>query len=268
MTEWMMIESCCGSAALTLYQCGAHRAVLPYQGSKWRFRKQLSEIISRIGFVGLPTAVCLTDAGPWGVVAPLIMNPSNRKAIADILESWKDQDLLAKYHEFHAEPFSADPIMYAAQFLFLQRLSFSGKAVGTKDGSWISPGFNKTSAYGTPATDKFGTVKPMIPSLITTLRAYKFDIPVLHPQYGLPAVVYIDPNYEGDKTGYPNGSMSRAEVVQMALNSGPYCMVSESEPIKELVAHGWNIQPISQARPHDGSPFKGKQEEWVTTNIP
>src|SRR5690606_2116007 len=133
----------CGSAAFTLHLLGARRAILPYQGSKWRFRKELEAIAEELGFVGPPDRVVLTDPGPWGRVMGVLLRRSARQHLIEELERLAAMDASAVFERLQGAPVPEADSAFAAEFLFLQRLSFSGKAVGTRRGCWASPGFNK-----------------------------------------------------------------------------------------------------------------------------
>lgn len=264
--SYCLTEPCCGSAALTLHMLGAKRPLMPYQGSKWSLREPLAQIMAEHGFTGAPANVRPNDAGPWGMVMPLLMYPWARQLVIQMLADMADMDPLERFNCYQGATVPVDQIRFAAEFLWLQRLAFSGKAVGIAHGRWVSPGFNRTSAYGVPATPRFGAVKPMIPSLVATLRSYDFS-----PRAeisALPRVVYLDPPYQGT-TPYPNGHMSREDVVFQAqrFKATPgveLVMVSEATPVGALVEQGWRTRCIRGPRAWDGSPFKGKQEEWVT----
>lgn len=159
---------------------------------------------------------------------------------------------------------------YAIAHLFLQRLSFSGKAVGVTNGRWVSPGFNRTSAYGVAATSRFGEVKPQIPGLIRVLDALNLkeveaevrqEAARFTPISG-PTLVYIDPPYAGT-TAYPDGTLTRDEVLQLArawAAVGASVMISESEP---LPLPGWKSARIRTGK-NMTAPFKNKNEEWLT----
>lgn len=275
-TLWSLVEPCCGSASLTLHLLGARRPLLPYQGSKWRFRAALGARIAAVVGAGAPREVALFDPGPWGIAAPTVLDPALRSGVAALLEDLAARDARAVYDALHQGPAPADPVAYTAQFLFLQRLAYSGKAVGVRDGRWSSPGFNTSSAYGLPGTDRFGAVRPMIPSLVRVLRGYRgLATPAVRgAQRGAPApegpvrgptLVYLDPPYQGS-TRYPNGDLDRAAVVALARawrEAGATVVVSEAEALPELVSDGWSAELLTEGR-GDTSPFRGKQQEWLT----
>lgn len=274
--SWTWVEPCCGSASIALALLGARRPLLPYQGSKWRFRERL---LATVGMPGSPDHVRLADAGPWGVAAPTVIDPVARAGVIARLEAFAARDARAVYDALHQGPVPADPIDATAQFLFLQRLAYSGKAVGDRDGRWVSPGFNTSSAYGLPGTERFGAVHPMIPSLIGVLRGYDLAPaivtggrqPARAPTEPVdrPTVVYLDPPYAGS-TAYPAGDLSRDEVVALAeawRRAGARVLISESEPIDALIARGWRAAPLDPGR-QDTSRFRGKQAEWLTIGEP
>jgi hypothetical protein len=268
---YTLVETCAGSAALTLHLLGARRPLLPYQGTKWRFRHSLAEHARALGFEGPPERVVLTDPGPWGRTLGVVLDTAQREALIEALEANAVRDPREVYDETHGAPVPTDAVAFAAEFLFLQRLSFSGKAVGTRDGRWCSPGFNPSSAYGLPGTERFGEVKPMLPSLIRVLRSYDLAPAAVsvRPEPAAPpdapcraTLVYLDPPYV-DSTAYPDGQMTRDEVVALASawrEAGAAVMVSEQQG---LDLPGWERAQLYAGR-DDTSPFRGKQPEWVT----
>jgi hypothetical protein len=256
-----------------MHLLGARRAIVPYQGSKWRVRRQLTARAQALGFVGAPSHVMLADPGPWGSTMGVVLDPADRTELVTLLDGWTALDPRNLFDRLQGSPVPNDPIRYAAEHLFLQRLAFSGKAVGEWDGCWSSPGFNPTSAYGTPATESFGAVRPMLRSLVDVLRGYS----LVRPERWItirgrsltangvgPTLVYLDPPYAGT-TDYPNGSMSEAQVVRLAdwyVGNGAAVMVSEQRGLP-MIGEGWERDRVWTGR-DDGSPFRGQQEEWLT----
>ena len=281
MSGYQLVETCCGSAALSLYRLGAKRPLLPYQGGKWRYRHSLGQLIDGLGFDGRPHQVTLTDPGPWGTVMGVVLAQEHRSHIIHRLRDLSLPDARQVFDSLQGRTVSDDDVELASEYLFLQRLSFSGKAVGIRNGHWSSPGFNASSAYGLPGTDRFGAVNPMIPSLIRVLESYDTTLdpdarisshrgPATQPETSAErTLVYIDPPYRAT-TAYPNGTLSRDQVVALALawhSAGATVLVSEAEPLDALVSAGWQTHQLYAGR-QDSSPFRGKQQEWVTFSQP
>lgn len=281
---YTLVERCCGSAALTFFRLGARRAVVPYQGSKWRVRRPLGKLLDTLGFEGPPARVVLTDPGPWGIAVRVLLDlpRGGRAAVADLLDGMAKQDVRELYDSLLGAAAAPDPIQFTAEFLFLQRLAHSGKACGLSlDGGWRSPGFNRSSAYGLPGTDKFGPIKPMIPALVAVLRGYDKTLLALPADDVLTAkapaslagedlpgrvVEYLDPPYK-DSTGYPNGHLGRGNVIDLARaarHRGAAVLVSESTALPELVQEGWTAMTLREGASSGDSPFKSKDSEWVT----
>ena len=270
---YTLVELCAGSAAFSMHLLGARRALVPYQGSKWRFRHALTARAAALGFVGVPDRVVLTDPGPWGHALAVVLVGPARRALAARLSILAEQDPREVYDRLNGALVSADAVGYAAEYLFLQRLSFSGKAVGTRDGRWVSPGFNTSSAYGLPGTDRFGPVKPMVPSMIRVIEGYDqqlASVPVeVRQQPAAPphgpvrrTLVYLDPPYAG-ATAYPDGGLPPDQVVALAdawRRAGAAVMVSEQHGVP---LERWDRERLHTGR-NDTSPFRGQQEEWVT----
>lgn len=280
MRPYHLMELCCGSAALTLHQLGAKKSVLPYHGSKWRLRRPLAAILMEYGYGGPPYSVQLNDIGPWGQVWDCLVDSQRLELVIQMLKLITVYPPRIIYEELQHKNHAVYPDRFAAEFLFLQRISVNGKAVGTKDGRWKSPGYNKNSAEGCAKTDKFGGVRPMVPYLIEVLEELRDlewpDVSVSRQNalsVGLDRedrkniVVYIDPDY-ASSTGYPNGSFPREDVVTTALHwadRDALVLVSEAEPVSELVGLGWTARQLEAKKGHT-SPFKGKKSEWVTVS--
>ena len=83
----------------------------------------------------------------------------------------------------------------------------------------------------------------------------------------LPAgvVVYIDPPYE-NTTGYAH-AFPRSEwlpIVRRWAEAGALVVVSEAEPIPELMAEGWHAVEITGERKGQKRTFSKQQREWLT----
>lgn len=271
---WRLLELCSGCAALSLHLLGWRRQLVPYMGSKWRLRRELSGLLDDLGFAGQPDSVHLNDVGPAAqAAATAIARPS---WVAATLNGMLAMDPLDVYEDLNGSPPSDDRVQRAAEFLFLQRLAWSGKPVGIRDGRWAPQGFNGSSAYGVAATDKFGEVNPMVPSLVRLLHgvtagpATWSELPASDVDIYADAV-YIDPPYRGT-TDYPCGGMSRGEVVSLALkwaDRGSAVIVSEAEVVGGLIKYGFDAKRLSSAprRMRTRAAHK-RREEWVTFTPP
>lgn len=280
--RYALYEPFCGSAALTMHLLGSRRQILPYQGSKWKIRRELTAVLHELGHLD-PWAIHLNDQGPWGLAFQVLHRPVFLEALIATLEAWCAADPEELYRSLHGAKLQSNLVLDAAAFLFLQRLSYSGKAVSVdKEGRWKSPGFNKTSAYGTPATARFSEVKPMLPSLVRCLKEnlrgmhWPADNVVMSQENALdcnpfrgespahlPRVAYLDPPYQGT-TGYPHtDSLSVDQVVALAISlkeQGFRVLLSESESLEPLLELGWSMK-ILRGAPVDGKPFHTKNRE-------
>lgn len=275
---WTIRELCAGSAALSLHLLEAPSALLPYQGSKWRNRRELELVGRELGFSGRPTDVVLSDPGPWGATWGPLSTPKGVRLVASYLEALVGLDPREVYDQLQGARCPDDQVAYAAQYLYLQRLAFSGKAVGRRHGHWASAGFSRTCAYGVVGTEDFGQVKPQLPNLIRRLRKLADHLASLEPyprvvavqgpapmpagEVHRPTLVYLDPPYQGTTT-YPDGHLTREGVLELALAwraAGAAVVASEGEP---LPLPGWTHRRIDKGR-DNRSPFKGQQEEWLT----
>ncbi len=82
-------------------------------------------------------------------------------------------------------------------------------------------------------------------------------------------LVYIDPPYK-DTTGYAH-EFDRAAVVAVArrwAEAGAHVVISEAEPIPELVTDGWTFADIADARIGQRRTFSRQQREVLTSNRP
>lgn len=277
MRPWTLVEPCCGSAALTLHTLGARHAIVPYQGSKWSLRHQLSSVLMTLGFWGVPSRVVLTDASLWAEAIGLLLERHDE--VAQQLQPLVDagsEDPKSLYATLKSAEVPTDPIERAAALLWLQRMSFASKAVATKNGRWIVHGLNSTAAFGRKETALFGEVRPLGPALMMAvlcaprIRQASYRVGLASPeQVADPTVVYVDPPYVGT-SDYPAASFSRSEVVEYALAwsaAGAAVIVSESEPVRELFHQGWETRMLRDRTRADGNqPFRRatRGQEWVT----
>jgi hypothetical protein len=101
---------------------------------------------------------------------------------------------------------------------------------------------------------------PTLPATITD-DARAVDPPQLPPG----VVAYIDPPYE-NTTSYSH-KFPRSEwlpVVRRWAEAGALVVVSEAEPIPELMAGGWHAVEITGERKGQKRTFSKQQREWLT----
>lgn len=82
-------------------------------------------------------------------------------------------------------------------------------------------------------------------------------------------VAYMDPPYQ-DTTGY-GADLPREEVVAIArkwAEAGAWVVISEAEPIPELVADGWSQVEITWTRKGQRRTFSRQQREFLTLSRP
>jgi hypothetical protein len=241
--NWTLIEPCAGTAAIAMHLLGARAPLVPYQGNKWRYRKQIAALFEEMGYRGAPSRVELNDPGPFGVTLGEIFDPERVWYVVGSLGQLLRYDPRSVYDSLHKAPAAAHPSEFAAEHLFLQRIAFSGKAVTLRGGEWRSPGFMPVWAYGAPARDNFGAVHPALPRMVQKLAEFAITMPRnvrvnvtqtrARPQFcEAPALVYIDPPY-GKSTGYTD-VMLRSQVIDLARvyqSIGAAVVISEASPL-------------------------------------
>tara|TARA_S200002703_G_scaffold11986_1_gene10733 strand:- start:1507 stop:2544 length:1038 start_codon:yes stop_codon:yes gene_type:complete len=105
---------------------------------------------------------------------------------------------------------------------------------------------------------------PQMPAALTE-DARAVDPPQIPPG----VVVYIDPPYV-NCTGYAH-AFPRSEwllVVRRWVEAGALVVVSEAEPIPELMAEGWYAVEITGERKGQKRTFSKQQREWLTMSRP
>lgn len=276
MIGWTLVEPCCGSAALTLHLLGARRSLVPYQGTKWSLRMELDGIVRRLGYWGAPDHAILVDVAPWSAAIAAVLR--QRDAVLAALRPLVERgtaDPAGLYAELSGAPVPEGQAEMAATLLWLQRMNFASKAVGAVGGRWSTHGLNTTAAYGRAGTERFGAVRPLGPALLEAVElaptARHVEAFIGYPLLDVtrPTLVYLDPPYQGT-TPYPSGTLSRFGVVDAArewAEQGASVIVSECEPIAELVADGWEAMELrgpgrTQSRQQFRMATRGS--EWVT----
>ena len=276
MSAPVLVELCAGTASVSLWALGRVRPLCGFMGSKRRFAALLADALG----CDRPERVVLVDAGPWGEVWVTLSCESSRATVADVLDSWADEEVRALWERLVCEPPSVHPEARAAQYLWLQARSAGGIPLwwSAAAGRWESAtgtGAGSVSAVrrtrGDPVASKGGdharwgsgaSTAALIARRIRALDGLPWDrVEVVHgdlrdldPIPG--AVVYIDPPY----AGCPRYAalLPRADVLAVAARwaeVGCRVAVSEAEPLSEL--QGWHARRLPARKP-----------EWVTASWP
>jgi hypothetical protein len=129
------------------------------------------------------------------------------------------------------------------------------------------PGAELRDTWRPPPRDWLCSRLTEAPSLPATIAddAREVDPPRLPPG----VVAYIDPPYQGT-TGYAH-LFPRSEwlpVVRRWRDAGALVVVSEAEPIPELMAEGWHAVRIDGERRGQKRTFSKQQAEWLTMSEP
>ena len=184
-------------------------------------------------------------------------------AAADIIRSWKDEEPRALWGRLRAfGPAVCPPVdpREVARWAFVAQASY-------RRGQPES-GYDDEVARGRkhPAT-VCGPILSDVPTLPATITD---DAREVDPREVAPGVVaYIDPPYL-NTTGYAH-LFPRAEwlpVVRRWAEAGALVVVSEAEPIPELMADGWRAVRIDGERRGQKRTFSKQQAEWLTMSEP
>jgi len=266
------LELACGTGALGLRLNGLP-LLCPYMGNK---KNWAQPILDTLGIEPGCQLLLFNDLGPWGKTWGVIANSGQHAQLVERLKEISRLPARGNWECFKRLTVPLDPVEYAARFLCLQRWAYAGKPVSEAGRKWKVPGYCKAAADGIAATDKFGAVKPQLPTLIRRLESYTSlpwviasdqdarTFPNKADFIGPEDLVYLDPNYRGS-TGYANG-LSRAGVVKLGHHwaaQGATVVISEAEPIEELL--GW--EKVSLEGKFTGQTpknFAKKRVEWIT----
>ena len=282
----LFVELCAGTAALSLRL--AHPRARP-PVSRMGAKTGYADVILRC--MGLRPGQgaehylwCEPDAG----VRLLLHAYRDRElatAAADIIRGWKDEDPRALWLRLRAEgPAVCPPVdpREVARWAWIAGYAYNNLPVwdhgeGLKMGYHRGPSNewreqearsksgNCETGVQSPAfmVDRFRAL-PAIPASFTA-DAREVDPPRLPPG----VVVYVDPPYE-NCTGYghpfPRGAW--LPVVRQWRDAGALVVVSEAEPIPELVADGWHAVRIDGERRGQKRTFSKQQAEWLTMSEP
>jgi len=150
-----------------------------------------------------------------------------------------------------------------ARFGLLQGGCYNNYPIDVKN---PSPDYNRFPPRGNwPVSIADAMVNTATIGATITDDARKVDPPQLPPG----VVVYIDPPYRGT-TGYAH-AFARSEwlpVVRRWAAAGALVVVSEAEPIDDLLDDGWHAVEITGERVGQKRTFSKQQREWLTMSRP
>jgi hypothetical protein len=192
-----------------------------------------------------------------------------RREAAAVIRGWADEEPRALWTRLRDEgPVRGCPATWAggevdprevARWAWVQCRTmhvdtFKPRAVGGAAHTGGAHNYGPT----TPA-DRLDTL-PNLPATITD------DARTVEPAQLPPGTIaYMDPPYVGT-TGYA-ADLPRADVVGLARrwsDAGAWVVISEAEPIADLVADGWHAVEITAGRVGQKRTFSRQQREWLT----
>ena len=258
-----------------------------YQGGKQRLADEIvakMSVLSDVTFYDLccgsgaislalvekghdPKKIVMVDRGPWGLFWSAIGDGSfDVGRFRELCSAVPRDPREIKQHieRLHREPCEED-VVYV--YLLLQATAIGGKAVWINGTNWARGSGFRDYWLPTETSSRRSPVNPMMPMPDTILnrvaeiarrmrgvQGHCMDaeyIPIEHP-----AVVYIDPQYEGT-TGYPY----TIDAVATAISAGVPCWVSEGKPLSP------NAVCLSSGRAKGGITGERKRaanEEWLS----
>lgn len=120
---------------------------------------------------------------------------------------------------------------------------------GVVDSGFVGPGDRRQDTTATATAS---------PALVVGGAIEPFTVPD-------GTITYIDPPYS-NTTGYAN-HLPRSEVIRLArawADAGAWVVVSEAEPIQDLLDDGWHAVEITDGRVGQTRTFSRQQREWLT----
>ena len=263
----IFVELCAGTAALSLrLEHPRARPPVSRMGAKTGYADVILRCMGLRPGQGADRYLwCEPDAG----VRLLLHAYRDRElatAAADIIRGWQDEDPRALWERLRAEGPAVCPPVDArevARLVLCQGWTMQPRGVFRHPfGGFSQSGKRGNGCDGLTRAGMMTrlTEAPTLPATIAD-DARAVDPPQLPPG----VVVYIDPPYL-DTTGYAH-AFPRSEwlpVVRRWREAGAMVVVSEAEPIPELMADGWHAVRIDGERTGQKRTFSKQQAEWIT----
>ena len=260
----LFVELCAGTAALSLALHGGRHARPPVSrmGSKAGYA---SVILATLGLrPGQGAARYLWCEPDDGCRLMLIAytDAALRREAAAVTRGWSDEEPRALWTRLRDEgPVRGCPATWAGGEVDPREVArWAWLAVKSyRQGDPDSGG--PVDWYSSP--DGTADTLDTIPSLCATITD---DARTVKPAQLPPGTIaYMDPPYIGT-TGYA-ADLPRADVVGLARrwsDAGAWVVISEAEPIADLVADGWHAVEITAGRVGQKRTFSRQQREWLT----
>lgn len=273
----LFVELCAGTAALSLrLQHPRARPPVSRMGAKTGYAEAILRCMGLRPGQGHADRTrylwCEPDAG-----VRLLLHAYTDRALAmaaaDIIRGWKDEEPRALWERLRAEgPAVCRPV--DAREVARWSCGMLWTVAGTwPGGGFCGPGhvsasgkvpFPSGTTYQRHIAARYDRVPSGLPATIAD-DARAIDPPQLPPG----TVVYADVPYQ-NTTGYAH-AFPRSEwlpVVRRWRDAGALVVVSEAEPIPDLMGEGWHAVEITGERRGQKRTFSKQQAEWLTMSEP
>lgn len=267
MSKCYFVELCAGSAAVTLKLLYNKSPIVSYSGSKRGYAEYI------LGHFNLPPYiedlnVILVDPGAWGKTLNIIKDRELCIQTSKIIESWEDKcpEELWRDTKKIMETTTNDSMFTAAHLC-----QIAGTYGGCEIGGFKGKHKDRPNVDGFIPSRK--SISLRLRELSECIGKYNVDIRILKKSaleiQPFECYVYIDPPYNKTKTKYVN-NLSRQELVMIAKEwdkVGAKIIISENEPVYELVNIGWKTKEITEHRKGQNRKNSKNKEEWITYNF-
>ena len=273
----LLVELCAGTAALSLRlsKVGA-RPPVSRMGSKAGYAHAILQVLGlRPGQGAERFLWCEPDPG-CRLLLEVYRTPGMAQEVATILRKWDGEDPRGLWDRLRAEgpprwstPLDPREVARWVRIITANRL-IPVRWDEDRQG-WFNTGVGGTTHGGEEFATAIHSLVSKFLDLDVVLQAdVERDSRTVDPST-IPegTVAYFDPPYVGT-TGY-GADLSREEVVTIARRwseAGAWVVISEAEPIPELVEDGWSKVEITWTRRGGSRTFSKQQREWLTLSRP